>query len=203
MIAEPRRTRGVEQAMRKRALVGVLCLLCGCPGGAPAGDGTSPPPPPRAYSGDPAGLAALWGDILTAAHRDEREKVHDLMASLWMTDDDLAALFGPAEARRLAPRYAPLVARLVNIGAMELVAQVVDKKYDDVAVVAVDGTGGSAIDRATVAALPPHTPIYTVRVKRKTDKLGLRYDFFVFRRGRWLTGNLLGKYLVAEAAARP
>ena len=39
------------------------------------------------------------------------------------------------------------------------------------------------------------TPIYTVRIKKKTEASGLRYDFFVYRNGFWRSGNQLGKYL--------
>ena len=47
-----------------------------------------------AYAAGPDGLKQLWMDILKAAERDDRGKVHDLMGSMIMTQDDLVALFG-------------------------------------------------------------------------------------------------------------
>jgi len=196
---EPRRARDVGSGMKLRRLAFVaLVALCGCPPSAPSGDGKTPPPPPRDYPGTTEGLHAMWHDILVASQKDERQKVHDLMASMMMTQDDLVALFGRERAEKLAPRYEVLISRLVNAGAMELVGQIYEKKYDDIEVMAVDANG-SAADKATLAALPPGTQVWNVRVKRKDAKLGLRYDFFVHRRGRWLTGNLLGKYLAEQA----
>ena len=34
-----------------------------------------------------------------------------------------------------------------------------------------------------------------MRVRKKSDTLGLRYDFFVYLDGRWRTGNQLGKLI--------
>jgi hypothetical protein len=39
-----------------------------------------------------------------------------------------------------------------------------------------------------------------VRVKRKSEAKGLRYDFFVYQNGFWRTGNLLGKFLLPPPA---
>jgi len=148
------------------------------------------------YDDGPDGLKKLWTDILVAAQRDDRERVHDLMASMMMTEEDLVALFGDERGRWLEPRYRPMIARLVNIGAMELVSQIADRKYDDVEVFPVDEHGKEPTDRAVLAALRVKTPMYGVRVKRKNEPYGLRYDFFVRRPGRWVTGNQLGRYLV-------
>src|SRR5690348_7129447 len=92
-----------------------------------------------------------------------------------------------------------MITHLVNLGALELVAQVAERKYDDVAVVAVDESQG-AEQKALLAALKEKVPVYAVRVKRKQDTLGLRYDFFVYRDGHWVTGNQIAKYLVPDEA---
>jgi hypothetical protein len=187
------------------ALAAVLLAAAGCSARPNDAAPTAPPPPPKQYGDGTAGLKALWTDILDDARHDDREKVHDLMASMTMTSDDLVALFGPERAAWFAPRYAPMIARLTNIGAMELVAQIADRKYDDIAVFPVDERSPEPADRAILAAMRAKLPMYGVRVKRKTESLGLRYDFFVYRGGRWVTGNQLGKLLVADAtpAAAP
>jgi hypothetical protein len=180
--------------MRALFLSMVAVALAGCPQ-TPAGDGRNPPPLEKQYPGTPEGLKALWTDILTAAQHDERERVHALMASFIMSDQDLVDLFGEAEAKRLQPRYVPMIATLANIGSMELVATISDRKYDDVEVFPIDEHGGPA-DRATVHALKQKLPVYGVRVKKKGDVRGSRYDFFVYKGGRWVSGNQLAKYLV-------
>jgi hypothetical protein len=187
------------------AALAALVVAAGCRGTDPgegaraAGEAVHA----RTYDDGAAGLRALWSDILTAAQRDERETVHERMNALRMSDDDLVALFGEQRGRWLAPRYAPMFSRLANIGAMELVAQIADQKYDDVEVFQVAEGSASPSDKAVLAALRAKVAVYGVRVKKKQEKLGLRYDFFVYRNGRWVTGNQLGKVLAAASAALP
>jgi hypothetical protein len=98
---------------------------------------------------------------------------------------------------------------MCNVGGVELVAQVYEKKYDDVAVTEVAWPTAPPGSRSGAPLLPPSdtdlvvekalvtpTPFYTVRIKKKSEPSGLRYDFFVYRNGFWRSGNLLGKYLV-------
>jgi hypothetical protein len=186
---------------RVRVLVLALVLgnSLGCRSSAPASSPGEPPPPPRIYAPAGEGLRELWLDILAAAQKDQRERVRDLIASMVMTEGDLVAFFGRERAQYLAPRYAPLMKRVVHPGALELVAQVYERKYDDVETFIVEGKD-NAVDRATLASLPPGVHVFGVRLKRKEDKLGLRYDFFVYRRERWLTGNQIGKYLLSADA---
>lgn len=183
-------------------LLGAAATLCGCESGRRRTGTPGFVVAPFAYEGTEAGLQRLWGDILAACTRDERGRVHDLMASLALTEDELAGLFGPGPARALWPRYQMLIGTLANVGAMELVAQILEKKYDDVAVVRVDQAKGEqqATDKQILRAMVQPTPLYTVRVKKKSEQKGLRYDFFVYLNGRWRTGNLLGKYLDEEPA---
>lgn len=161
------------------------------------------PAPARAYGPDAAGLHALWSDVLQAAQRDERERVHDLLASTIMSDADLSALFGPEQARRLAPRYRGMIAQLVNEGALGLVVQVYERKYDDVEVFRVAAKDAAPELRAVLSALREPVDVYGVRVKKKADHLGLRYDCFIFRDGRWITGNQIGQFLIAKEATKP
>jgi hypothetical protein len=149
----------------------------------------------RHYPDGPDGLREYWSDVLQAARRDERERVHDLLAASMLRDDELAALFGPAAAE-LQPRYHVMIGTLVNRGAVEFVAQVYERKLDTVEVLAVDpaAPGASAEDRALATALKVPLKWYSVRVRRAADQKGLRYDFFFYWNGRWATGNQLGKY---------
>lgn len=174
-------------------LFSLSLALTGCP---------KPPPEPLVkpgtYQNTPEDLHRLWSDILTACQKDDRSRVHDLMASFVMTQEELTRLIGPAQAQALWPRYQAMLGSLVNAGAVELVAHVYEKKYDDVAVVRMDSAAPADqadSDRAVVQALLQPVPFYTVRVKRKTEAKGLRYDFFVYQDGYWRSGNLIGKWL--------
>jgi hypothetical protein len=177
----------------------ILLLLVGCAklmgytdGGVKAKD-----PIPQ-YADGADGLKALAGDVLEAAKKDDRERVHDLLASLVMGDDELTALFGPRGAQ-MVPRYHKLMETLVHRGAIELVAQVYERKYDAVEVLPIEMSGAivnaTPADRAVGRALVSPLPIFAVRIKRASDNRGLRYDFFFYRNGHWRTGNQLGQFL--------
>src|SRR5262245_24341816 len=90
--------------------------------------------PIRAYPDGKEGLHELWTDILTPGRKDARARVHDLMATLLLTDEELVELFGPERARELGGRYRGLMATMINRGAIELCAQVYERKYDSVEV---------------------------------------------------------------------
>lgn len=156
---------------------------------------------PGMYKNTEQDLARLWKEILLACQKDDRGRAQELMRSFVMTDAELGSLLGVAQAQALGPRYRALLASMVTVGAVELVAYVYDKKPDDIAISRVDTSDLAALsesDRKVVQALSAAgtlRPIYTVRVKKKTEKGGLRYDFFVYLNGFWRSGNLLGKFL--------
>lgn len=184
---------------RKRVLACLLLLALGsC---QDAGKKKTVPAwvlPAGTYPDGAAGLKRLWSDILLAAQKDDRNRVHDLLASQAMSQAELARLFGAERGKQLWPRYDSLIISLANLGTIELSAQVYEKKYDDVAVVRVDEQPAAEqlpADQAVLAALVEKQPLYMVRLKRKTEDKGLRYDFFVYLDGHWRTGNLLGKYM--------
>lgn len=150
------------------------------------------------YGNTPEELDRLWHDILAACKADDRVRVHELMRSFIMTQAELTSLLGPTQGAALWARYQAMLGSLVNAGAVELVAHVFEKKYDDIAVTRIDQLPPAEqtdTDRAVLLAMSSKPPMYTVRVKRKTEAKGLRYDFFVYLNGYWRSGNLLGKFL--------
>lgn len=159
--------------------------------------------PIKHYADGPDGLREYWGDVLEAAKKDEREHVHDLLATLILTDAELSELFG-AQAAALTPRYHTLMGTLVNRGSVEFVAQVYERKLDTVEVIAIDPSAPDA-GAEDKALAPLKLPIkwYSVRIRRATDQKGLRYDFFFYKNGRWVTGNQLGKYVGGYVAPAP
>jgi hypothetical protein len=180
-----------------RILVLCLALASGCArlmGYSDAGSGSSAPI--RQYEGGADGLKAFFTDVLDAVKKDDRGRVHDLLATTIMSDADLEALFG-AQGAQVSGRYKKLMETLVNRGAVELVAQVYERKLDTVEVVQVDPAAkdANAADRAVAASLKTPITFYSVRIRKAADQKGLRYDFFFYRDGKWRTGNQIGKYL--------
>ena len=185
--------------MKHAALLCLLVVLGGCAkllgytdGGPRAAD------PIRQYSDGADGLKALFSDVLEAAQKDDRQRVHDLMATTVMSDDELDGLFG-ARAAPIRSRYHKLMEVLVNRGAVELVAQVYERKYDAVEVLSVETSGpivnSTPADRVVARALVRPVQLYAVRLRRAGEARGMRYDFFFYDQGHWRTGNQLGQYL--------
>jgi hypothetical protein len=185
--------------MRLALLLCLLLPLFGCTK-KPA----EPLVKPGTYQESPEELRRLWSDILVACQRDDRPRVHELMASFVMTQEEFASLVGAAQAQALWPRYLAMLGSVVNAGAVELVAHIYEKKYDDVAVNRIDVLPAADkvdtdrnVELAMAKAGAAPRPFYTVRVKKKTETKGLRYDFFIYLNGYWRSGNLIGKFLPA------
>jgi hypothetical protein len=169
--------------MRRFVLALVLVVGAGCSRRSSGPQFVAPHYPDGAD-----GLKQLWGDILEAARKDEREHVHDLMATTILSDDELRRLLGP-RADALLPRYHQLMASMVNRGAVELVGQVYEHKYDTVEAFADESDAA-----VTVALVEPH-PLWSVRVRKAAESRGLRYDCFLYLDGKWRTGNQIGKFI--------
>lgn len=147
------------------------------------------------YSDGADGLKAMWSDILDAAKKDDRERVHDLLATTLLTDGEMRRLLG-AKADALLPRYHQIMGTLINRGAIELAGNVYEHKYD-----AVDAFPAED-DKLAAALVEPHA-LYGARVRKATEQRGLRYDGFLYLDGRWKTLNQLGKFIDVVAPAAP
>lgn len=144
---------------------------------------------PPHYADGSDGLRAFFRDVLDAAQKDDRERVHDLMATTILSDDELRRLLGGSKADPLLPRYHQLIGNLVNRGAVELVAMVYDKKYD-----AVDAFADDNEAALTAALVEPH-PLFAARVRKAVDTRGQRFDGYLYLDGRWRTFNQLAKFI--------
>jgi hypothetical protein len=151
---------------------------------------------PPHYADGAEGLKALWRDVLEAAKNDDRERVHDLLATTLLSDEEVKRLLGP-KADPLLPRYHQLMGNLINRGAVEFVAQVYEHKYDT-----VDAFTDDNSSPVTAAMLEPH-PFFAARVHKSTEAHGLRYDGFFYLDGRWKTFNQLGKFIEVVGPAAP
>jgi len=139
------------------------------------------------YAAGAEGLRAFWADVLDAAKKDDRDRVHDLMATTLLSDAEMKRLFG-AKADPLLPRYHMLMGNLINRGSVELVANVYEHKYDAVDAFAAD-------DPTVAAALAEPHALFAARVRKTAEDRGLRYDGYFVLDGTWKTVNQLGKFI--------
>ena len=161
---------------------------------------------PGTYGPSEPELQRLWKDVLEAAKRDDRQRLTVMMASMRMSQDELAMLIGEDKARRFWPRYELLARPLMGPAAAELVASIYEHHYDDVEVTRADvlpPESQSESERVVKRTLVKPTPFYRVRVVRKGQPYAIRYDFFVYQHGFWRTGRELGKFLEPLAPIQP
>lgn len=85
---------------------------------------------PGTYGSSEHELKRLWSDLLTAATRDERQRVIEMMTSMRMSQEELAMLIGPDKARRFWPRYELLTKPLSGPMPAELVASIYEHHYE-------------------------------------------------------------------------
>ncbi len=175
--------------MRRLVFALLLVVSAGCSRRGTGHDFVAPH-----YPDGPAGLKQLWSDVLDAAHKDEREHVHDLLATTILSDGELRRLLGP-KADPLLPRYHQLMAAMVNRGAIELVGQIYEHKYDTI------DSFADETDAAVAGALVEPHPLWSVRVRKAAENRGLRYDGFLYLDGKWRTVNQLGKFIEPASAA--
>ena len=168
--------------MRRLAALALLVFITGCKQHSGPRVYVQPH-----YAAGADGLRALWSDILDAAKKDDRDRVHDLMATTLLSDAEMKRLFG-AKADALLPRYHMLMGNLINRGSVELVANVYEHKYDAVDAFAAD-------DPAIAAALVEPHALFAARVRKATEERGLRYDGYFTLDGTWKTLNQLGKFI--------
>jgi hypothetical protein len=140
------------------------------------------------YADGADGLKAMWSDILDAARKDDRERVHDLLATTLLSDDEMRRLFGP-KADALLPRYHQLMGTLINRGAVEFVAQVYEHKYDTIDAFPDDNSAA-----VPAALVEPHA-LWSARVHKATETRGLRYDGYLYIDCKWKCLNQLGKFI--------
>ena len=157
MLRSDRREQAPYRVSRRCFVLGAPLVLwgAGC---------KRPPPEPLVkagmYGGTPDELSRLWFDVLAACKADDRVRVHELMGSFVMTQPELSSLIGPTQGQALWARYQAMLGSLVNAGAVELVAHVFEKKYDDISVVRVDTLPAAAqADTDRSALLAMSTPI--------------------------------------------
>ncbi len=151
---------------------------------APEGPAEGSPAPD-----DPAALKALFEGVVQAARQGgDGSAVVRALEPFLATRQDLDALFGPEIGARAWVGYSDKVAAALREDAGAVVPAQVRAGRTEVWVEQVgpafpDRT--TAGDQAILDAMHPKRPLYTVRLQRPGEKLGLRLNGFVFLNGRW------------------
>ncbi len=167
---------------------------------------TPPTPDPPPATPSPAqtdgadGLKALFTAVLTAAQGGDEAAVRKHLEAMKMTEADFKALFAEDRAAELLKLYSESFDTVFLAEApADICRKVKERGYDEVEAydVAGDVSKQRPDDKKTIAALkePAAARMFSVRLKKKGQQAGLRYDSFFFREGRWVTGLRLAMLL--------
>ncbi len=110
------------------------------------------------------------------------------MESYLMTQADLDALFPPALARQLWPKYRDEIASDMRKEVESLITSRIKAGFDTVDCIRVSTVKPKETTRGDLAMMNAMTrppKMYTMRLRSKNAELGLRFNGFVFVNGRW------------------
>lgn len=157
----------------------------------------------KTYPDGADGLKQLFQDILAKAQAGEEDAVKGMLEKMLMTADDFTAILGERGAE-VATKYAEKYAKHWPNEAKNISGKVKDRGYDDVEVNEVTASPDQQTgeDKKVVAALKEGTKMFSVRLKKKGEKSGLRYDSFFYVNGAWKTGLKLGKLVGAAGGEK-
>ena len=173
--------------------------------GAGGGEEAKPEAPATAVSdADPEQLKGIWSDILAKALAGEEDAVRDQLTKMTMQEDDFIATFGDKKGPEIAARYKAKFAEHWPNEAKNILRKVKEKQSDEVEVYEITADTVAPEDKTLeekkrlLPLLKPGTKMYCVKIKKKGEKTGLRYDCLFFANGQWKAGLMVWKLLADE-----
>lgn len=186
-----------------RVVAGSLVALC-VAGGFAAAQETEKP---VAAADTPDGLRQVWADVLTKAHAGDEDGVRAIIEKMIMTTEDFTAVFGEKGAE-LAGKYTDKYVKHWPNEAKNIVLKVKERDYDEVDVADTTDPSYAPNDpreeadlKAIRPALKEGTKMYRVKLKKKGEKAGLRYESFFYVNGSWKTGLKVARLFEKSTAA--
>lgn len=172
-----------------RALPLLLALLAVL---LPACDALQPPPAdPDAIRGpdDPRHLRKAFEAVVEAAQRGDEAAILTELERFLLTREELIALFGPEVGAAVWPGYGDQVAGSLR---KEAAPVIIERVKDGLTEVYVERVGPAYPARTTPGDkalldrfVPRGLAMYTVRLRKPGETLGLRFNGFVHHGGRW------------------
>jgi hypothetical protein len=155
--------------------------------GAPA---CTTPPAPEVAAPDPAiaALTAVGERLLARARAGDTAGVAAVLAEHAPTASELATLFGPDAGPRLAADYEKRILPALRAESGPVLVAAVAAGRDQIQVEAVGPAFPARTtpgDTRRLEAARQPLRMYTLRLHRPGEKLGLRLDGFVQLGGRW------------------
>ncbi len=173
-----------------RALLALL-LACVAFGGLGCESLQAPPADPDAIRGpdDPRNLRRAFEAVVEAARRSDEAAIVAELETFLATREELVALFGAEVGAAVWPGYSDTVAGDLRKQAAPVIIERVADGFTEVYVERVGPAYPARTtpgDRALLDAFAPRgLAMYTVRLRKPGETLGLRLNGFVYHGGRW------------------
>lgn len=167
-------------------LLGLLALL-------PACNDSDTPAPGTMGSFGPDAPQTLRADFEAVVTRIQQSKdpavARQALEAYLLEEKDFLVLFGPELGARAWPGYRDVVAgKLREEAGAVLVREIVQNGRTEVRVEGVGPAYPAATtrgDQALLDALKARRPLFTVRLQKPGETLGLRLNGFIFHEGKW------------------
>jgi hypothetical protein len=167
-------------------LLGLLALLSAC------NDSDTPAPGTMGSFGPdaPQTLRADFEAVVTRIQQSKDPAVaRQALEAYLLEEKDFLVLFGPELGARAWPGYRDVVAgKLREEAGAVLVREIVQNGRTEVRVEGVGPAYPAATtrgDQALLDALKARRPLFTVRLQKPGETLGLRLNGFIFHEGKW------------------
>lgn len=166
-------------------LLAAFCWVTGCgPLQKPERDDDTPKGP-----SDPITLRQEFEALVVSAQAGDEAAVLEKLEAHLMTREMIVGFFGPEVGARAWKGYSDVIAAKLRAEAPKrIIEQVRDRGLTEVVVEQVgpaypqNTTPG---DQRVLDAMLQKQPMYTVRLQKPGETLGLRLNGFVFHEGRW------------------
>lgn len=169
----------------------------------------APPADPDAIRGpdDPRHLRHAFETVVEAARRSDDAAIVAELEKFLATREELQALFGDDVGAAIWPGYGDTVAGDLRKQAAPVIIERVAAGFTEVHVERVGPAYPAQTtpgDRALLEAFVPRgLAMYTVRLRKPGDTLGLRFNGFVYHGGRWRALLKAYDHLPEPAPAEP
>ena len=170
--------------MRRRSVLLLLfALSLGCHSIQPPEENDTPQTPD-----DWQHVRDAFREIVRHAQAGDRAAIAERLRGFVLTEAEMVTLFGPEKGPEVHRGY---LAEIVGDLVREAPDVIIEKVGEGLTEVEVDRLGPARAanttpgDKVMIEALAKKRPVFNLRLRKPTERLGLRFDGFVFVDGNW------------------
>jgi len=142
----------------------------------------------RAKQSSPYKIVRDFKELVAAARANDRKKILRTIETYLLTAPEFDLLFGEKLGRTLWSKYRDVIAAKLRKEIVDVLISRVKAGFDQIDIIQVstvrpkDTTRG---DLAIINAMKHRPTMFSIRLRKKNEALGLRFNGFIHVKGRW------------------